>query len=412
MLLPTLTAAALAATVSATKLYVSSYTGAITTLNLTNTNGTYHLAQLESNNGCQPNASWVHLDAKNHNLYCVDEGITIGNGTLNSFKVNDESGALTLVNRTTTLNAPVNSVIYTSPNGTQLLAVAHYASALTTWKLDPASAAFAPLQSFNFILAKPGPNAARQAGSHPHQVLVDPENKYLMIPDLGADLVRIFYVDPQTLLVSPRPSTPVVPGSGPRHGQFHVEKLHCNHNHTIGTHPKKATFYYLVTELANTLTGYRVTYLPQNGGLHLTPVTNSTTYGPANHTAFAGNAAAEIAIAPNGKSLLVSNRNATFFDIANPDPKNVTRVPSDTLATFSLSTTGTGEVGFEELSPAGGSFPRQFSENHDGSLVAVGLQNSGRVVVYGRCKKTGKMGRQVLADFEGLGQVTSVVWGK
>ena len=132
MLLSSFTAVVLAATTSATKLYVSSYTGNITTLNLLYSNGAYQLAQLESNNGCQPNASWLHLDAKNSNLYCVDEGIETGVGSLNSFKVNHTTGVLTRVNRESTLNAPVNSAIYTSPNGTQLLAVAHYTGGFTT----------------------------------------------------------------------------------------------------------------------------------------------------------------------------------------------------------------------------------------------------------------------------------------
>lgn len=403
MLSSTLFATALVATAaSATKLYVSSYTGIITTLNLTHTNGSYQLAQIESNNACQPNASWIHLDPKHNNLYCVDEGTVSGIGTVNSFKFNDSTGQLSLVNRSSTLNAPVNSALYTSPNGSQLLAVAHYASGLTTWKVDPKTATFSASQVFNFTLDHPGPNAARQAGSHPHQVLVDPLNKFLVIPDLGADLIRIFYIDPVTLQVSARPSFPVTAGSGPRHGAFHEAK-HSD--------KEDVTHYYLITELGNTLTGYTVEYLKQNGGLNFTAITNSTTYGPSNATAFAGIAASEVRIAMNGKSLLVSNRNATFFNIKNPDPKNSTLVASDTMASFSINP-GDGKVSFNELTPAGGSFPRSFSENHDGSLVAVGLQNSGRVVIYSRCKKTGKLGKDVLADFEGLGAVTSVVWGR
>lgn len=134
------------------------------------------------------------------------------------------------------------------------------------------------------------------------------------------------------------------------------------------------------------------------------------TYGPSNATVFAGNAAAEIVIAKDGKSLLVSNRNATFFEMANPDPSNSTKIPSDTMAEFSIGVDG--GVTFGELTPAGGAFPRSFSENKKGDLVAVGLQNSGRVVVYEWCVMTGKMGKEVLAGFEGLGGVTGVVWGE
>ena len=397
MLFFAFSAVVLAATASATKLYVSSYSGNITILDLLHSKDTYQLKYVDSNNGCAPAASWLRFDSKNSNMYCVDEGTATSSGSLNSFKLDKKTGSLARVLRLPTLKAPVNSAIYTSPNGTQVLAVAHYTSGFSTFKLDPATGSFSRLQAWNFTLAKPGPNAARQAGSHPHQVIVDPQKKYFVIPDLGGDLVRIFYIDPTTLKVSPRKSISVVPGSGPRHGQFHV-------------HQGQQTFYYLVTEIDSKLTSYNVQYLPKNGGLEMKAVSQSTTYGPNHRSSFTGNAAAEIYIAPDAKSLLVSNRNATFFNITNPDPKNKTSVASDTMALFTLPGAGNGTMAFDELTPAGGSFPRSFSVSPDGSLVAIGLQNSGRVVIYSRCAKSGRLGREVLADFEGLGQVTSIVW--
>lgn len=365
-------------------------------MNLTHTDGIYNLAQIDSSNGCAPNASWLHIDAKHQNLYCLDENsASLTNGSLNSFKIDSASGALTQIQRAVTPAAPVNSIIYTNPNGSQLLAVAHYTHAFSTWALSP-NGSFSPLQTFN-LTAPPGPKP-QQPFPHPHQVRIDPSNKYFVIPDLGADLVRVYYIDPVTLLVSPRPSTPVVPGSGPRHGVFH------SHANNTSIH------YYLVTEIGSTITSYNVGYLPSNGGLTLNAVANSTTYGPGQGNNFAFNDASEIALAPNGKSVIVSNRNTTLFDIANPNPANATLEKSDTMATFDIGLNGT--IKFGALSPAGGSFPRQFSLNKKGDLVAVGLQLSGRVVVYGRCGRTGDLGNKMLADFEGLGAVTSVVWAE
>lgn len=394
MFLHALITTTLAVVASSTRLYVSSYTGNITTLNLTHKNGTYNLAQISTTNGCGANATWLQFSPKQSILYCLDEGIVLKNGSLNSFTINNTTGLPTPNSHTPTLAAPVNSAIYTSPNGTQLMLLAHYTHALTTWHLNPTTNSFTPFESFNFT-AKPGPKL-QQAASHPHQVRLDPTGRYFLIPDLGADMVRVFCIDPVDLTIYEHASIPVAPGSGPRHGVFY-------------TSPKtNETYYYLVAEIGNTLTGYKVTYLPSLGGVRLSPVTNSTTYGPANSTMFAFNAASEIAL--HGETLTVSNRNATAFTIANPDPKNATRIPSDTMATFRISPAD-GTVTFGELSPAGGSYPRQFSINKEGNLVAVGLQESGRVVIYHRCKETGELGRRVLADFEGLGPVTSVVWG-
>lgn len=138
---------ALATTLSATRLYVSSYTGIISTLDLTETHaGAYNLELLTSTTGCSSNATWLHLDVKHHNLYCLDEGLINATtpGSLTSFKIDPKSGSLEQIQKNTTVAAPVHAAIYTTPNGTQLLAIAYYASALTIWKLDPSTASFTP----------------------------------------------------------------------------------------------------------------------------------------------------------------------------------------------------------------------------------------------------------------------------
>ncbi|KAI4178823.1 MAG: hypothetical protein L6R41_008188 [Letrouitia leprolyta] len=300
--------------ISSTKLYVSSYAGTITTFDLVKTgNASYELTKLDTSTGCSPNASWLQIDVKHHNLFCLDEGLTTGNGSLTSFKLNNNTthGSLSPVNHTIIPNAPVNSAIFNSPygGGGQLLAVAHYAWKLTTYKVDPTTATYSPLQSFNFTQEKPGPNAERQAAPHPHQVLVDPTNRYLVIPDLGSDFIRIFYIDPKTLLVSPRPPIPVTPGSGPRHGVFYS---FGRHSATVGG---EITFY-LVGELDSSLSAYRVFYKGGNGGMGLTRYASTKAWGESNDTVFEGNAPAEILIAPGvirdpdvGVQILVSNRN-------------------------------------------------------------------------------------------------------
>ena len=407
MLFSPLPLLALAATsTTATKLYISSYAGNITTLDLTSSNSSdYKLTLLASTPGCGLNASWLQLDKKHNTLFCLDENIVGTNGSLSSFKIDPSKNTLSRVGHSDTLIAPVNSAIYSGSNGSQLMAVAHYNDAISTWKIDPVTAHFTLSQTFNFSSAfNPGPDTQqRQLKPHPHQVVLDPTNRYFLVPDLGADLVRVFYVNPSTLSIQARDPIPVTPGSGPRHGVFKAP---------TALEPSM-TYFYLVTELANTVAGYSVNYIANNGGITLNPIAPSIpTFGPGNEKgkSFVGNAAAEVAIAPDGNSLLISNRNATFFSVANPDPKNSMRITSDSLATFAIE--GDGKLNFEGLSPAGGTFPRNFALNKDGSLVAVGLQTSGRVAVYERCATTGRLGLDMVANFEGLGNVTSVVWAE
>jgi 6-phosphogluconolactonase (cycloisomerase 2 family) len=66
-------------------------------------------------------------------------------------------------------------------------------------------------------------------------------------------------------------------------------------------------------------------------------------------------------------------------------------------------------LAFNQLAPAGGSFPRQFSVNKNGTLAAVGLQLDSRVVIIERNVEDGTFGNFV-AEIDVPGQVTSVIW--
>ncbi|KAL8885530.1 MAG: hypothetical protein Q9205_003540 [Flavoplaca limonia] len=417
-----LTALVATTSVSAARLYVSSYDGNITTFNFTKTsNATYSLARIDKNIGCAPNPSWLQIDDMKGNLFCLDENFaSTTNASIASFKINkDATGpSLKKVTNITVPASPVHSSIYTSSNGTQLLAVAHYIHALTTYNINPQTATFTLSQKFNFTDA-PGPKP-QQAVPRPHQVIIDPMKKYFVVPDLGADLIRVYYIDPMTLKIAERPSIPVPKGSGPRHAVFHITPRSSLKAKRGETH------LYVLTEISAQILSFNVTYLPNNGGLAMTPIGKAVwAYGSGvglDAKTAMGNAPAEISLAylRNGAAqLIVSNRNATFFkDVKNPDPANSTAIVSDSLATFSLPTgtkmamgNSTEAIIPQSLTPAGGLFPRSFKISPNGDMVAVGLQQSGRVAIFHRCMDTGMIGKDPVASVEGLGEVSSVVWG-
>ena len=115
-----------------------------------------------------------------------------------------------------------------------------------------------------FELTAPGTNSARQDAPHPHEVILDPTDSFIVVPDLGADLVRVFSIDKKTSLLTERDPCEVPTGSGPRHGTF------------LKTRSGK-TFFFLISELANTIASYEVTYC--DTGLNFTNVFTSGTYG-------------------------------------------------------------------------------------------------------------------------------------
>ncbi|KAL2070714.1 hypothetical protein VTL71DRAFT_13740 [Oculimacula yallundae] len=379
-----------AAAATTSNLFVSSYAGTISTLLLSPESiGGYTLKNVAVNTVERTSPSWLTRDELNGVIYSTDEGFFGPNGSVSAY-TSSATGDLTLLGRTTTLGGPVSSVVY---NGGKGLALAHYGgSAVTSWSIR-ANGTLDPLQALTFKLTAPGTVPSRQDAPHPHEVLVDPTDSFIVVPDLGADLVRVFSINKNTSLLSETTSFATPPGSGPRHGTFLATD--CGN-----------TFFFLISEISNTITSYKVIY--NGSGLGFEQVFTSGTYGPT--ATPAGAAAAEAKLSPDNRFLLTSSRNDTLFQITNPNPANSTKIPSDTLQSWAIDST-TGKLSFVQLAPGGGSFPRQFSLNKAGTLVAVGLQRDGRVVIYERDVESGKFG-DLVASVDVAGEVTSVIWGE
>lgn len=271
---------------AATNLFVSSYAGNITSLSLTESSGKYSLSKTFYNAGCAPNPSWLTLDYDRGLLYCLDEGLTVANGSLSSYRIHS-NGSLEQVQKAATISGPVSGVIYGDLSGRRALALAHYTgSALSSWSLGGhGPGTFALNQDILFTLAEPGPNPVRQEAPHEHEAILDPTSQYILVPDLGADLVRVYSFNEHTDKLIAQKPLQVVPGSGPRHAAFYTP---------YGVACENCTMYlYVVTELGNTVTSYAVTY-PEDGGLAFEEVFTSSVYG--NLPLPEGNAPAEIAV--------------------------------------------------------------------------------------------------------------------
>ncbi|QIW98684.1 hypothetical protein AMS68_004202 [Peltaster fructicola] len=384
------------ASVLATNLFVSSYAGDISSLALSESRGVYNLTKTSTTADCGPNPSWLTIDVEQGLLFCLNEGLTTPNGSLSSFTISHD-GSLTHVQNTTTISGPVNGVIYGNPLVKRGIALAHYTgSAVTAYCLEDAGH-FEAIQSLQFTLAAPGAVPERQDAPHEHEAITDPTGRYLLVPDLGADLVRVFAIDADTLELTATAPLSTVPGTGPRHAAFY--------NPYAVVCESCTTFLYVVGELSSDVTGYAVTYLSDGSGLNFTQVYQSSTLGLLNHERI--NAPAEVHVSPDNRFLIISNRNSTLFSLPNRDPKNSTTIPSDSLTTFSLQRDGS--LVFVQAWPSGGLYPRQFTLDSTGSLVAVGNQLSGNVVILSRDVGTGLIGEPVaVTAIEG--NVTCVVF--
>lgn len=314
---------ALAAKAMATHLFVTDYSGTLTTLKLENSS----LTAIHTNTDCGPSASWLTIDNAKKRLYCLNEAAAsaTANGTLVSYSINSKDGSLTKLASIPTINGPVSAVLYgpgtsSSSSGPLGIALAHYGgSAVSTFLLSDSSSTLKLNEAFTFSLSAPGPNADRQDAPHPHEALLDPTGQYLLVPDLGADLVRVFAIDAATLKLTAKEPLKAAPGSGPRHAAFWKPQPKAN-----------VTFFYLVAELGATVTGYEVAYLPDQGGLNFTEVQILPTMG---------NAKPKNIVAPAEVTVSVSDPLSLLLSLSQRLQRQITPALSSPITATSSSRT-------------------------------------------------------------------------
>jgi 6-phosphogluconolactonase len=68
-----------------------------------------------------------------------------------------------------------------------------------------------------------GPDAERQEAPHAHRVTVTPDNKFVLVNDLGLDCIHIYKLNAVTAVLTPHdpPQWSSEPGTGPRALRFH-----------------------------------------------------------------------------------------------------------------------------------------------------------------------------------------------
>ena len=75
----------------------------------------------------------------------------------------------------------------------------------------------------HFQYAGHGPNPERQEGPHAHRVTVSPDNRFLLVNDLGLDCIHVYHLNDANarLTANDPPQWNASPGSGPRALRFH-----------------------------------------------------------------------------------------------------------------------------------------------------------------------------------------------
>ncbi|KAK8110267.1 uncharacterized protein PG998_006724 [Apiospora kogelbergensis] len=366
------------------KLIASHFSGPVYTLDLTLTNATSGTLKVAGQtSGCGRIPAWLTVDKASNSVYCFDES-WYGSGVLAQFSA-DADAKLTLKSSAPTLGNSVYGSLYGGSDDKSFVITAEYSpSTITTYKL-PLSASSKPLQKLEWTMAKPGPRPDRQDKPHPHSAFMDPSKKFMVVPDLGADVTRIFKINKASGELTPCPVAASHPGDGPRHGEF-VETA-------------AGLRYYSLNEVASSVGVYNATYAGDCLALDLTQ-TLSTLGDRAGKTT---EKAAELRVA--GGYLYASNRNDQTFG-----------KEQDSLAVFKIDGAD-GKLAFQELTNSHGYYPRPFEVNKAGTLVAIGGQTTANVAVVARDAATGKLGPLVAnvnlpprGTYGGEDGLSAVVW--
>ncbi len=295
------------------------------------------------------NPSYLAISADNKFVYAVNENsdssrFTAG-GSVASFSFDKKTGTLSELNKQ---SSGGKHPCYVAIDKTgKWLAASNYSSGnFAIMHLNKNGTADS--LSENVQHNGSGPVKGRQEMAHVHSTTFTPDNKYLIVADLGIDKLMMYRFDAKKGKATPAtpPAFNCSPGSGPRHFAFHPNQR----------------FGYVMEELSGTITGFSYS----NGKLKEIQHLSSH---PDGYTGVRGSA--DIHVSPDGKFLYCSNRGE-----------------SNTIGMFSIDQK-TGKLTLVGHQSTMGSTPRNFNFDPSGNFLLVANQQSDNIVIFKRDKKTG-----------------------
>jgi 6-phosphogluconolactonase len=299
------------------------------------------------------NASYLAISEDRRNVYAVSEG---NGGTIDAYTFDPGSGALTFLN-----SVPAQGPCYVSvDDNKKLVFAANYGGGSVLSIHLNADGSFAEdkvqtIQHEGSSIVK-----GRQDGPHVHSVVLSPDNRFLLTPDLGLDRIFQYRVDAsETKALTPAgvPFLQIEPGGGPRHLTFHPNGKYA----------------YLVLELR----GEVVALDYRDGKLETKQTASMVT--PDYKGRMSG---ADIHVSPDGKFLYASNR-----------------AEVNEIAIYSIGKQG--KIRLIGRQSTMGKTPRNFAIDPSGNFLLAANQDTNEIIIFRRDKKTGLLtptGKKIEVD--------------
>lgn len=264
-----------------------------------------------------------------------------GKMTLSAFRIEQEDLSLKLLNsQSSEGNGPCHVVV--SKDGNYLFTSNYSSGHVAAFPLGKDGSIG---KASSVVIGEgTGPVSSRQDGPHAHQVMLSPDEKFLLVPDLGSDKVLIFAFDHKTGILKPNPEQPflkLAPGAGPRHLVFHPEGVYV----------------YVVNELNATVTSCRF-----DGDRGKLEKMNSVPTVDVSH--IGDKFCAAIRVHPEGRFLYAS-----------------TRGDSSSLAVFRCEENG--RIHRIQVVYGVPHWPRDFNLDPSGELLMVAGERADEIALYG-----------------------------
>ncbi len=184
-------------------------------------------------------------------------------------------------------------------------------------------------------------NKERQEGPHAHAAVFSPDNRFVIVADLGLDQLLVYRFNAATGTLGGDPQiVRAVPSAGPRHLVFDAAARHL----------------YVINEMQSTVVTYA--YDAANGALSELQIVSALPKGFARTSE-----AAEIEMHFSGKFLFASNRGDDSIAVFAANPKDGTLIPI-------------------EIDSSGGKTPRNFVLDPTGAWLLAANQDSNDIVVF------------------------------
>jgi 6-phosphogluconolactonase len=291
------------------------------------------------------NPSFLTLDSNRGLLYAANEN---DRGTVSAFSIDRPSGKLKPLNSVSSKGA---APCHVALDGTgKWLFVANYNSGSVA--VLPVLANGALGDASNVVQhSGRSVNPERQTGPHAHMVAPAPNNRFLLVPDLGLDQVMVYRFDAIKGALTPNdpPFLKTAAGFGPRHLAF----------------GKGARFVYVLGEMAAAVTVFRYDAARGAG-----EAMQTISMLPEDYTGT--KSGAEIAVDASGKFLYASNRG------------------HDSIAIFRIDS-AKGTLTAVGRQPAQVKTPRNFAIDPTGAFLLAAGQDSDKIASFGIDQAAGSL---------------------